>query len=613
MSKIALGGRGLFSVTRKAFVFAWKTRKGLLLLLIVLNAIIGGLIYLQFTSFSAIVDEIVRLKSIGSTALSPILIKQSIILGSSFLVPSILESINNYYRSIFREEQMTEMALHRMARQGNLDIATVESSWYQNLLQQANEWGTNSIANLQTFIFNATRSIVGIFVSIGILYAIDYRLVILAVAAAIPTYFYYRRYSMELFRVRHFSTEDKRLINNRSNHFANTERVIDVILLKLQSWLLTDVGGVMRSFDRKLAAAAKKKATGEGTVSVWYVLCFFVSIYLISTRALEGTLAIGALLLAFNSYRSFYQTTNTFFELFSFTEESARYASKWFELFELEPLIQNSPDAKKLTIVEPPKIEFKNVSFSYTNDTDAREVLSNINLTINGGEKVAIVGMNGAGKTTLIKLLCRVYDPKEGEILINGVNLKDIDIHDWHDALGILFQDYPIYNLTVREGIAVGRKSEPIDEKKVLQAAEFAGAHEFIEELPKKYDQLIWKSYKDGVDLSKGQHQRLAVARMFYRNAPITILDEPTASVDAITEEKIFNSLEEHMEGKTVVLITHKFSTVKNADRIIVLEHGKIMETGKHDELIKAAGRYSELYNIQAKRYREEESDLSVA
>ncbi|HTQ64303.1 MAG TPA: ATP-binding cassette domain-containing protein, partial [Puia sp.] len=214
----------------------------------------------------------------------------------------------------------------------------------------------------------------------------------------------------------------------------------------------------------------------------------------------------------------------------------------------------------------------------------------------------------GAGKTTLIKLLCRIYDPTEGNIYINGTDLKDIRLEDWQSAIGLLFQDFPLYNLTIRESIGVGRIAEQVNEERMKQSAHFSGANEFIDEFADTYDQLIWKEFKGGTDLSKGQHQRLAVARMFYRDAVITILDEPTASIDAITEEKIFSTLERNMEGKTVILITHRFSTVKNADQILMLERGKIIEQGSHSELMKLKGKYSELYVMQAKRYLENQS-----
>jgi ATP-binding cassette subfamily B protein len=265
----------------------------------------------------------------------------------------------------------------------------------------------------------------------------------------------------------------------------------------------------------------------------------------------------------------------------------------------------NTVGAIKPDWATPPTVEFKDVSFSYP-ETE-KTILKHISFTVTPGEKLAIVGLNGAGKTTLIKLLCRVYDPTEGVILVNGVDLKEIDLDAWREYLGVLFQDFSNFQMTAKEAIAISRPNQPLDEEKVLWAAQMAGAAEFIEELPKKYDHLLWKGFKDGVELSKGQYQRMAVARILYRDAFISVLDEPTSAVDAIAEEKIFEVLETKMEGRTVVLISHRFSTVKNADKIAVIEHGELKELGSHKELMAKNGRYTELYNMQASRYLENE------
>jgi ABC-type multidrug transport system fused ATPase/permease subunit len=315
-------------------------------------------------------------------------------------------------------------------------------------------------------------------------------------------------------------------------------------------------------------------------------------------------MAVGSLLLAFNTYTRFYQTVNGYVESISWTEEAARYAARWFDLFAMKPNIKSKENASRFNSTEPPHVEFKNVSFRYpAESTENPYVLKDLCFTIKPGEKIAIVGVNGAGKTTLIKLLCRIYDPTDGAILINGTDLREINLEDWQHAIGILFQDFPVYNLTIRESIAVGRIDQEPDQTKLENAAKYSGADEFIT----SYDQLIWKEFKDGIDLSKGQHQRLAVARMFYRNAAITILDEPTASIDAVTEEKIFSSLEKNTQGKTVILITHRFSTVKNADKILMLEFGEIIEQGSHKELMQLNRKYADLYTMQAKRYLEAE------
>lgn len=588
------------------------------MLLIVLNFFQGAIVYLQFTSFSSIVDEIIRIKQ-GEDSMAA-LIRSSVMLGLSFLFPTIVGNVSAYYRNKFRLQQGVQLEMYKIDKQGALDIGTIESSSYQNLLRGAQEWGSGSVMSLQDFIFTSASSFAGIVTSMVILWSLNSWLVLFALLAAAPVYFFYKKYSMEVFRIRYLSLDDHRLIGNRISHFEELQKAVDVILLKLKSWLKGQIRDRKVTFNQKILVAERKKSVSYSILSLWYLLFLFAAIALMTREALAGSIAVGGLLLAFNTYTRFYQTINSYVEAISFTEEAARYAARWFDLFELKPVIRSKKDAARFSFEAPPHIEFRDVSFRYPGEAAGTTfVLKHLSFSIKPGEKVAIVGVNGAGKTTLIKLLCRIYDPTEGDIYINGTNLRDLHLEDWQNAIGILFQDFPIYNLTIRESIGVGRIPEDdvvsgngngtssgmrVHEEKLREAAKFSGADEFITD----YDQLIWKEFKDGIDLSKGQHQRLAVARMFYRHAAITILDEPTASIDAVTEEKIFSALEKNMKGKTVILITHRFSTVKNADKILVLEHGTIIEQGSHRELMQLNSKYAELYNMQAKRYLEDEA-----
>jgi ABC-type multidrug transport system fused ATPase/permease subunit len=579
----------LFSVALRSVSFAWSTNRVLFLTIIGLNIFMGSVVYLQYTSFAAIVDEIIRIKN-GAEGFE-VLIRTSVILGLSFLIPTIVGNVLSFVRIRYRMQQGVQLEMHKIEKQGGLDIGTIESNNYQNMLRGAQEWGSGSVLNVQDFIFTSATSFAGIITSIGILWALNPWLVLFALLAAAPVYFFYKKYSLEVFRVRYLSVDEHRIIGNRISHFQELQKAVDVILLKLKDWL-----------KGQILAAEKKKAISYSILSLWYLLFLFAAIALMTYQALEGLMAVGALLLAFNTYTRFYQTVNGYVESISFTEEAARYASRWFELFDLQPKILSKVGAIRLDLSQTPRIEFKNVSFRYpTDEGNGPYVLHDVSFVINPGEKVAVVGVNGSGKTTMIKLLCRVYDPTGGQILVNGHDLRDIHLEDWQKAIGILFQDFPVYNLTIRQSIGIGRVDDLIDENRVKQAASFSGADEFIN----SYDQLIWKEFKDGIDLSKGQHQRMAVARMFYRNAPITILDEPTASIDAVTEEKIFASLEQNTKGQTVFLITHRFSTVKNADKILVLEQGRVAEQGTHRQLMNQKGKYEALYTMQANRYLE--------
>lgn len=599
--------RNIFSVALKSITFAWETNKTVFTTLICLNIFLGSIVYLQFTSFSAIVDEIILIKQGKSTVTN--LIQPAALLGLAFLIPTVAQNIVGFFRAKFRLDLDLRLDLYKIDKQGDLDIGTIESNSYQTLLRSAQEWGSGSMLSLQDFILTSASSFSGIVTSMLILWSLSGWLVLFAVLAAAPVYFFYKKYSMEVFRIRYFSIDDHRVISNRISHFEQLQKAVDVILLKLKGWLKGQVGDRMTEFNKKIIGAERRKATYYSFLSLWYLMFLFAAIGLMTYYALEGIMAVGALLLAFNTYTRFYQTVNGYVESISWTEEASRYAARWFELFDVRPKIVSKKDAIRFDYTKPPLIEFVNVSFRYPKEEKENPyVLENLNFTFKPGEKIAIVGVNGAGKTTLIKLLCRIYDPTDGQILVNGVDLRDLKLEDWQSAIGILFQDFPIYNLTIRESIGVGRISETPKPDDLDRASKYSGADEFING---DYEQLIWKEFKNGIDLSKGQHQRLAVARMFYRNAAITILDEPTASIDAVTEEKIFRSLEKHMEGKSVILITHRFSTVKNADKILMMEHGKIIEQGSHRDLMAINGKYAELYTMQAKRYLEEESSSS--
>lgn len=247
-------------------------------------------------------------------------------------------------------------------------------------------------------------------------------------------------------------------------------------------------------------------------------------------------------------------------------------------------------------------MKFKNVSFIYPDSK--RSILKNFNLIIKSGEKIALVGENGAGKSTIIKLLLRFYDVTEGEITINGTNIKNIDLNAWQGRIGALFQDFIKYQFTLKENVIYGDLEKQDDLKAIHDALKKSGANNFLHTLPKRIDNVVGKMFDNGIDLSGGQWQKLALARAFFRDAPILILDEPTSAIDAKAEYEIFQNVQNLQKDKTVIIISHRFSTVRNADRILVLDEGKIIEEGSHEKLMKEKGLYAELFEIQAKGYK---------
>jgi ATP-binding cassette subfamily B protein len=287
---------------------------------------------------------------------------------------------------------------------------------------------------------------------------------------------------------------------------------------------------------------------------------------------------------------------------FTSVSQGAIYLGDFFEFFEITPRILSGP--RKRSFPDPIRegFVFENVGFRYR---EAEEWASrNLNFTLRAGEKIALVGENGAGKTTLVKLLARLYDPTEGRILLDGHDLKEYDLTSLRRNIGVIFQDYLRYQMRVTENIAVGNIDEKENKPRIISSAEQSLASGLVERLPGGYDQMLGKRFLDGVELSGGEWQKVALARAYMRDAQVLILDEPTSALDARAEFEVFQRFAALTQGKTAVLISHRFSTVRMADRILVLQHGRLIESGTHEALIAKNGMYAELFNLQAKGYQ---------
>lgn len=333
------------------------------------------------------------------------------------------------------------------------------------------------------------------------------------------------------------------------------------------------------------------------------IVAFAVTQAINLAAVFAGKLAIGQFTLYFQQTLNLAKSAEGILDHYSSMSMRSKYIDQYFELLEYPNsiVLPDNPISIPKT-PNPPILEFKNVSFRYPESK--RYILKDFSLTIKSGEKVALVGENGAGKSTLIKLILRFYDPTSGEILLNGVNIKGVDLSRWYSQIGALFQDFIKYQFTFKENVIFGDVSKRNDLLAIKNAIQKAGADSYLKDLPNGIDQMVGKTFENGVDLSGGQWQKLALARAFFRDAPILILDEPTSAIDAKAEYEIFQKVDELQKDKTVVIISHRFSTVRNADRILVLEGGKIVEEGNHKELMKKSGLYAELFELQAQGYK---------
>jgi ATP-binding cassette subfamily B protein len=319
-------------------------------------------------------------------------------------------------------------------------------------------------------------------------------------------------------------------------------------------------------------------------------------------QAVQGRVTVGELIFLTGAIAGTSGNIQIVFSMFSKIADQALFLGDLVEFFAVRPSIQSKPDA----VLAPRPIrkgfEFRGVSFQYP-DSD-RQVLKNINLRIEPGERIALVGENGQGKTTLVKLLARLYDPTEGAIFLDGIDLREYSIEDLSKEIGIIFQDFVRYEISARENIGVGRIEEIGNELRVSEAARKSLADAVVAKLPNGLHQMLGRRFEGGSDLSGGEWQKFALARAYMRDAQVLILDEPTASLDARSEYEVFQHFSELTEDCTTVLVSHRFSTVRIAQRILVLDDGEIREQGTHEQLLELGGRYAEFFNLQAEGYR---------
>jgi ATP-binding cassette subfamily B protein len=319
-------------------------------------------------------------------------------------------------------------------------------------------------------------------------------------------------------------------------------------------------------------------------------------------KTVEGSMTVGTLTFLTGAIAGASATLQLIFSTFSSIADQSLFLTDLLQFFAVRPTVFSKPNALKTPRPITRGIEFRDVSFSYPGG--GRAILKNLNLFLKPDERIALIGENGEGKTTIVKLLTRLYDPTFGQILLDGVDLRDYDLEDYSSNIAVIFQDFMRYDMTAWENIAVGQIGTRENLDQVELAAQKSLAEGVIKKLPNGYNQMLGRRFETGVDLSGGEWQKVALARAYLRDAQILVLDEPTAALDARSEHEVFERFAELTKGKMALLISHRFSTVKMADRIIVLEHGVIAEEGRHDQLMAHGGRYAEMFELQASSYR---------
>jgi ABC-type multidrug transport system fused ATPase/permease subunit len=501
-------------------------------------------------------------------------------------------SLDQYSRPAIRKKLYEKL--------NSLGIQTLEEPEINNKIDRA-------ASNLPDTIwyFRQIVGIIGTFsniiVSFSIVVSFAPILIPILIIVSVPNFLVDKKYRQVVWRFDYETTEESRKARETYNALIsatklqevfinNAYRYLDEKFQKFAQWYAHTNVAIRKKFYGQVLLAHLLADTGE-----------YMSYLAIFAKYLAKQTTVGDVWFQIRTVGSFKDGVSSAVGSINDMFEFAIRIKDTCALFETKPSFEDGAlEIARMT--KGPKIEFRDVTFKYPRS--AKSIFNNLNLSIESGEKIAIVGPNGAGKTTLVRLLCRMYCVNSGGVFINGENINNIKAGSLFDNLGVLFQDFNTYpHLTPRENIILGDPDKEVDEQEVIRAAKDADAYDFIMEYPQKFDQLLTEKYKGGIRPSGGQWQRIALARFFYRNAPLLIFDEPTASIDPVAESKIFNRIYEHFRDKTVIIISHRFSTVRNADRIIVLNNGTIVEDGAHKELLALGGQYAEAFNIQAQGY----------
>ncbi|MEJ7694001.1 ABC transporter ATP-binding protein [Daejeonella sp.] len=488
-----------------------------------------------------------------------------------------------------------------MEHAATLDLDQFEDSVFYDKMERARQQ-TIGRTMLLSQVMSQIQDIITMLFLAGGLIAFNPWLILLLFVAIIPSFLGESYFNDKSYALTRGQTPERRELDYIRFLGASDETAKEVKIFNLSGFItkrFKTLSGKFYSDNRKLVIG---RASWGAFFSVLGSAGYYLAYIIIILRTIEGKVSIGELTFLAGSFRHMRALLEGILTRFTGISQGAIYLNDFFEFFEIQPRI--IPVKGSLPFPIPLKMGFifENVGFRYVNSD--RWANRHLSFTLHAGEKLALVGENGAGKSTLVKLLARLYDPTEGRILLDGVDLKNYDLFDLRKNMGIIFQDFLKYQMTFAQNIATGNIIEKDNRGLIEVAAQKSLADLLAKRLPDHYDQMLGKRFADGMELSGGEWQKVALARAYMKDTQLMILDEPTAALDARAEYEVFERFAELTKGKSAVLISHRFSTVRMADRILVLDKGELIEIGSHEELLNKGGRYAELFNLQAMGYR---------
>lgn len=588
----------------------WATSRALTCVSLGLRLIRALLPVITLYVGKLIIDEAIRIAGTDLPAglvaawrdghLDPILWLLLLELGLAVL-SDVLGRIIAYADALLSERYTNATSIRLMEHAAKLDLEDFEDPDLQDKLDRARRQ-TMGRMNLLSMLFGQAQDMVTVIsFAIGLMVYAPWLILLLAVAL-IPAFVGESHFNALNYSLNFQWTAERRQLEYIRQMGASLETAKEVKIFNLNRFFIERFRTMSAKFYEANRALARRRAFWGSLLAALGTLGYYVAYGYIAWRTVSGDFTIGDLTFLAGSFRRLRQMLESLLSGLSQVAGQALYLDDLYSFFEIEPEIASKADAIAVPKPIAQGFVFEDVGFRYP-DAD-NWALRGLSFELRAGEVLALVGENGAGKTTLVKLLARLYEPDEGRILLDGRDLRDYDLDDLRANIGVIFQDFVRYHLSAAENIGVGNINELGNRERIEWAAQRAMADGLIESLPLGYGQMIGRRFKTGVDLSGGQWQKIAIARAYMRDAQVMILDEPTAALDARSEFEVFQRFKDLSDDRTAVLISHRFSSVRMADRILVLAGGRVEASGTHEQLMAQGGRYAELFELQAAGYR---------
>jgi ATP-binding cassette subfamily B protein len=517
------------------------------------------------------------------------------------VLAGILIRLVNFFEIVLADRYSKHISTKIMEHASRLDLTSFEDPLFYDKMERARVQGTDRIVMIQSTGMLIQQLVTTMSLAGGIIFLSPWILAVL-VACVIPAFLGETHFAFMGYSLNFKQTPAKREMDYLRIIGGSKESAKELKLFGLAPFLVERYTKLSNALHAENVGLAKRRLWVGAAFTLLGALGYYGSYAFVIYKTVTGKLDIGTFTFMTGAIALASSNIQAVFTTFSTIADQAMFITDLLDFFGLRPRVFSKPNALPAPRPIRTGFEFQDVSFAYPGQT--RLVLSNASFKLEPGERIALVGENGQGKTTIVKLLTRLYDPTGGRILLDGVDLREYQLEDLWKEIGVIFQDFMRYDMTAAENIAIGRIEDQDNVFRVRSAAQKSLAEQVIRKLPKGYEQILGRRFEGGVDLSGGEWQKIALARAYLRDAQVLILDEPTAALDARSEHEVFERFAELTKGKMALLISHRFSTVKMADRILVLENGRIAEQGAHEQLLLNKGRYAEMFELQAASYR---------